>query len=305
LAHRKIFLDYTGPVDQKIIDQLLLNLKKTKEYACLNKTPGKRIYSILVECLENISKHTPKDIAVNHGKLPYVSAGEWDDSISIYAGNPVRKERTDLLAKRLDKVNNMSQEDLNILYEKILNRETRLTENGAGAGLGFILMKLKSGKKIDYSFTRIDNDFSFFELQVSVNKHTMRKLIIDQTTNSPRVIFDPEINRFEISGESRPSDVATFYLEILKWFDDYSSFLNSIQESKDPVVFDFDFEYFNSSSAKYILDFCKQIGDVRSKGKNLAIKWHYDKDDQDMLQVGHEMSKISKTPFEYVQKEID
>ena len=305
LAHRKIFLDYTGPVDQKIIDQLLQSLKKTKEFNSLNKTQGKRIYSILVECLENISKHTPKNIAGNHVKLPYISAGEWDDSISIYAGNPIQQEKQDLLIKRLDKVNNMDHEELITLYEKILNRETRLTDNGAGAGLGFILMKYKSGKKIDYSFTRINDDLSFFELQISVNKYTMRKLIIDQTVNSPRVIFDPEINRFEISGESRPSDVAAFYLEILKWFDDYSSYLNRNQEMKDPVIFNFDFEYFNSSSAKYILDFCKQIGDVRSKGKNIEIKWHYEKDDQDMLQVGHEMSKISKTPFEYVQKDME
>lgn len=305
MAHRKIFLDYTGPVDQKVIDHLLQNLKKTKEYTGLNKTPGKRVYSILVECLENIAKHTPKDIPVNHGKHPYISAGEWDDSISIYAGNPVLREKTDLLVNRLEKVNNMSQEDLTILYEKILNGETRLTDNGAGAGLGFILMKLKSGKKIDYSFTRIDDNLSFFEIQISVNKHTMRKLIIDQTLNSPSVIFDPEINRFEISGESRPSDVATFYLEILKWFDDYASYLNKSQELKEPVVFNFDLEYFNSSSAKYILDFVKQIGDVRSKGKNLEIKWHYDKDDLDMLQVGHEMSKISRTPFEYIQKDIE
>ncbi len=305
MAHRKIFLDYSGPVDQKTIDHLLQNLKKTKEFAGLNKTPGKRVYSILVECLENIAKHTPKNIVVDHVKLPYISAGEWDDSISIYAGNPIQKEKTDLLVNRLEKVNNMGQEELVTLYEKILNRETRLTDNGAGAGLGFILMKLKSGKKIDYSFTRIDNDFSFFEIQISVNKYAMRKLIIDQTVNSPRVFFDPEINRFELSGESRPSDVAAFYLEILKWFDDYSSYLNRSQEMKDPVIFNFDFEYFNSSSAKYILDFCKQIADVRSKGKNLAIKWHYDKDDLDMLQVGREMSKISKTPFEYVQKDME
>jgi hypothetical protein len=304
LAHRKIFLDYTGPVDQKIIDHLLLNLKKTNEFTSLNKTPCKRVYSILVECLENISKHTPKNISDNHRKLPYISAGEWDDSISIYAGNPVLREKEDLLANRLNKVNNMNPEELNILYEKILNRESRLSENGAGAGLGFILMKLKSGKKIDYTFTRINDNLSLFEIQISVNKHTMRKLIIDKTLNSPRVLFDPESNRFEISGESRPSDVATFYLEIMKWFDDYSSYLATNQEMKDPVVFNFDFDYFNSSSAKYILDFCKLIGDVRSKGKNLAIKWHYEKDDQDMLQVGHEMSKISKTPFEYVQKDI-
>ena len=298
-------MDYTGPVDQKVVDNLLQNLKKTKEFLSLSKIPGKRVYAILVECLENMAKHTPKDILVNQGKLPYVSAGEWDDTISIYAGNPVHHEKTEILAARLNKVNNINQEELMILYEKILNRETRLTDNGAGAGLGFILMKLKSGKKIEYSFTRIDDNISFFEIQISVNKHTMRKLIIDKTVNSPQVIFDPESNKFQISGESRPPDVAAFYLEILKWFDDYSSYLNKTQEIKDPVIFNFDLEYFNSSSAKYILDFCKQIGDVRSKGKNLEIKWHYDKDDLDMLQVGQEMSRISKTPFEYVMKEID
>jgi hypothetical protein len=305
LAQRKIFLDHSGPVDQEVIDNLLQNLKKTKEYISMNKTPGKRVYAILVECLENIAKHTPENIPVNHDKQTYITAGEWDDTVSIYAGNPVHNDKKELLTCRLEKVNSMNQEDLLVLYEKILNRETRLSDNGAGAGLGFILMKLKSGKKIDYSFTRIDDSYSFFEIQISVNKHTMRKLIIDPTVNSPRVIFDPEINRFEISGESRPSDVASFYLEILKWFDDYSLYINKMQELKEPVVFNFDLEYFNSSSAKYILDFCKQIGDVRSKGKNLAIKWHYDQDDLDMLQVGREMSRISKTPFEYIEKEIE
>ena len=28
---------------------------------------------------------------------------------------------------------------------------------------------------------------------------------------------------------------------------------------KDPIEFNLDFNYFNSSSAKYILDFCKKI----------------------------------------------
>ena len=305
MAKRKIFLDYSGPVDQSVIDSILHNLKETQEYSSLAMVPGKRVYSIIVECLENISKHSVRDPDYKNGKYPYITAGEWEDCISIRAGNPVSNEKTDMLAARLKKVNNMNMEGLTDLYEHILNREARLSENGAGAGLGFILMRLKSGRKIDFSFTRINDSYSLFEIQVSVNKNTMRKLIIDKTVNSPSVIFDPEINRFEISGESRPSDVASFYLEILKWFDDYASSPGMMQEQKDPAVFNFDFEYFNSSSAKYLLDFCKQIGDARSKGRNLEVRWYYDKDDLDMLQVGREMSKISRTPFEYIEKDID
>jgi hypothetical protein len=84
--------------------------------------------------------------------------------------------------------------------------------------------------------------------------------------------------------------------------DDYSGHLLKVQESREPVVFNFDFEYFNSSSAKYILDFCKQISSIRSKGKDIEVKWHYEEDDMDMLEVGREMSRMSKLPFEFVKK---
>jgi hypothetical protein len=130
----------------------------------------------------------------------------------------------------------------------------------------------------------------------------MKKLIIDQTSNSPRVILDPDLNRYEIVGESRPPDVEGFYHDILDWFDDYSHYVLT-REVRDPVIVNLDFDYFNSSSAKYILDFCKKIAGVRSKGKDISVKWHYEDDDSDMLQTGKEMSKMARFPFEYVTRE--
>jgi hypothetical protein len=132
----------------------------------------------------------------------------------------------------------------------------------------------------------------------------MRKLIFEKTENSPKVILDPEKNVFEISGESRPPDVSAFYGEILRWLDDYSLQLLKSQETANPLVFNFDLEYFNSSSAKYILDFCKQVASIRSKGKKIAVRWKYEKDDVDMLEAGREMSRIAKLPFEFEMKAI-
>ena len=133
----------------------------------------------------------------------------------------------------------------------------------------------------------------------------MRKLIIDKTANSPKVVLDPENNMFEISGESRPPDVTAFYTEILRWLDDYTMHIVKFHDdSKYPLEFNLDFEYFNSSSAKYILDFCKQISNVRSRGKDVTVKWHYENDDMDMLEVGREMSRIARIPFEYIQKDL-
>lgn len=297
------FLDYSGPVDYQIIDRLLLELKNKEEYINLPKLISKRIYAILVECLENIAKHSLQNCPPYVRQQPFISVSEDVEKIIITTGNAVREDKKARLIRIIDHINQLDHEALVNLYEEKINRVSGPDENGAE--LGFIIMKMKSGKSIEYNFLDHNNGFSDFEIRITVNKHIMRKLIIDKTTNSPKVILDPERNIFEISGESRPPDVAGFYSEILNWFDDYSSFLNRTGEKGEPVVFNLDFEYFNSSSAKYILDFCKQIAAERSKGRNVMVRWHYEKDDSDMLESGKEMSRIAKIPFEYNLKNIE
>ena len=302
MAETGKFLEYSGQVDYKIIDQLLKKLKKSQEFINLDKTTGKRIYAILVECLENIAKHSVKKSAVDIKIQPTILVRKLNDKIVIKASNPVAIDKTGELIRRLNQVNYLKEKVLGTLYENKINKVS--DQEGNGAGLGFMLMKLKSGNKITYKFTRIDNDYTYFELKISVNEYLMRKLIINQTANSPKVILDPDKKIFEISGESRPPDVPVFYDEILRWMDDYTQHITKTHDSRDPVEFNLDFEYFNSSSAKYILDFCKQLAQVRSKGKEVTVRWHYEDDDMDMLEVGREMSRMAKVPFEYIRKDI-
>lgn len=132
----------------------------------------------------------------------------------------------------------------------------------------------------------------------------MRKLILDQTLNSPKVILDPENKIYEISGESKPPDVREFYDQIITWMDDFSLQLIKAGEKSEPVLFKFDFGYFNSSSGKMILDICKVLARLQARGMNVKINWHYEKDDVDMLEVGQEISRIIKFPFEYTETEV-
>jgi hypothetical protein len=131
----------------------------------------------------------------------------------------------------------------------------------------------------------------------------MRKLIIDQTSNSPKVILDPENRIYEISGESRPPDVREFYDQIINWMDDFSLQLVKADAKTEPVIFTFNFEYFNSSSGKLILDICKVLARLNARGMNVTVNWLYEKDDVDMLAVGQEISRIVKFDFCYTETE--
>jgi hypothetical protein len=294
-------LDYSGYADHKSIDRILSDLKKSEHFKSLDKTTGKRVYAVIVECLENISRHSTGEKAPGMKFKPYLKADEISGKVVVRTGNAVPVEQITELKERLDQINQMEESELTELYEKIINMEARPGEKGAG--LGFVVMMLKSRNPLIYGFTGIDCRFSFFETEITVNRYIMRKLIVDKTASSPKVILDPEKGVFEISGESRPHDVGNFYGEILTWFDDYSLHLLKSPESIDPLVFKFDLEYFNSSSAKYILDFCKQMASVKSKGKKVEVRWQYEEDDSDMLEAGREMSRIAKLPFEFVRKE--
>ena len=134
----------------------------------------------------------------------------------------------------------------------------------------------------------------------------MEKLIIDATLNTPSVILDPEKNLFQFTGESRPENVRNFYIPVLEWLENYTSEVASQdKENKSRVhEFHFNFEYFNSTSAKYILDLFKTLSNLHSEGINVLVYWHYEEDDEDMLEVGKEMSRMSRLNFDYIKTEV-
>jgi hypothetical protein len=299
MSESDIFLDYRGPLDFAIIDSILKKLKESREFILLNKTTGKRLYSMVVECLENICKHADLKLANNPATYSHILARMENDKIVIIAGNPVTDVAKNNISARIDHINNSNEDTLISSYEEKIKGD--VISDDKCAGLGFIYMALKSGNKLAYSFIPLIGDFSYFEIKITLNKYIMRKLIIERKSSSPEVILDPEKQIYLISGESRPPDVREFYGQIVTWLEDFGSQIIKSKDIRDPFVFNFNFEYFNSSSGKLILDICKILAGLNSKGANITINWHFDKDDYDMLEAGKEISRIVKFPFEYVE----
>lgn len=134
----------------------------------------------------------------------------------------------------------------------------------------------------------------------------MKSLKIEPTENSPKVYFILENNFFEISGESRPENVRKFYEPIMNWLDELVNFLSSskfMSTDKRPLTFNFKFEYFNSPSAKLIVEMLKKIKEPYSKGVQVKINWYYEEDNDEMRRTGEEFSKIIGIPFEYIEVE--
>ena len=131
----------------------------------------------------------------------------------------------------------------------------------------------------------------------------MDAILLEGSPTTPKVIMDSAANKFEISGESRPENTAKFYAPIIEWLSAYSSVLyfqkNSFGKS-NKLSFDFKFEYFNSTSAKFILDIFYNLQKIQKQGCEVEIIWNYDKRDSDMKESGEEFSKyVPELPIKY------
>ena len=168
-AH-EITLVYEGEITHQITKAFT---SLTESNMAKEDEPGnvqRKVFHVMVECLQNISKHaddfTSNDFLFSGRGIFLVSKG--DDEYSVTTGNAVDNDRIEELTSMLETINKMDKEELKGLYKKQM-KEGRLSDKG-GAGLGFIDIKRKTGRDLEYHFLPISNDTSFFLLTSTISR---------------------------------------------------------------------------------------------------------------------------------------
>jgi len=115
----------------------------------------------------------------------------------------------------------------------------------------------------------------------------------------PKVILDKDNNKFEISGQSIPEDVVSFYAPILDWLDNYIQNPNENTEVALKMV------YYNTSSSKMIYEIIKRLNDLYKNKHAAKILWYYAIDDEDMEEAGRKYEEMFKVPFEFIGYDPD
>lgn len=126
----------------------------------------------------------------------------------------------------------------------------------------------------------------------------MEKLIIEESSNSPKIVFDIEQNTFYIKGKSVIEEVDEFYEPVITWLE------NAEHKLDGTLNFQFDLEYFNIASSKRILFILYKLNEYKLKGKDIKVTWNFNIDDEDMKEVGEDFACMVNVPFDFISKEI-
>ena len=116
----------------------------------------------------------------------------------------------------------------------------------------------------------------------------------DGTAKTPSINFDLKNGSLQIKGWSVPENAIEFYVPLLEALDKYTSAV------KPATNVDISLEYFNTSSSKSILGVFKKLERIQQSGSEVTINWHYEKDDEDMLQALEDYKAVVKLPINAV-----
>lgn len=129
----------------------------------------KKTLFLIVESVQNIIRHGARKSTEQKG-LMVISKKK--DGLYLTTGNSIDARNVDDLRQKIDKINQMKEQDLKIEYKRILTEES-FSEQG-GAGLGLIQIARKTLQKIDYSFEKIDATHYFFLMVIKIPKNSLR-----------------------------------------------------------------------------------------------------------------------------------
>jgi len=168
----EVILEYSGNVTFALIDRMLDKLIEVPAFKKIRRNIQKKLYGIFVECIENIYKNTGNglDYFSKDKKPSYIRVGKQNGKFFISSGNIIANKRIKSLKNRIDMINDLDHEGLKSAYADILGKETLTVEEGAG--LGLITIALRSGNKIKYNFTHLDDRHSYYEMKIDVPNAT-------------------------------------------------------------------------------------------------------------------------------------
>ncbi len=163
----KSILSYQGPLSFSTIDQLLSEFKIASQEHEISFRTYKKMISVMIEALENITKYSDQIQCVStekDGLCPACYINRGNSSIELITTNPVKKDDVALLRSIIDNVNKQNREELKDLYKSTITNG-KFSPKG-GAGLGFIEMAKTAGNKLEYTFKELKGGYSIYTFRV-------------------------------------------------------------------------------------------------------------------------------------------
>jgi hypothetical protein len=120
---------------------------------------------------------------------------------------------------------------------------------------------------------------------------------IKETLHTPSVNIFNDDNLIVVSGTSRLEDPSIFYQQLAELYEEY------FPAFKEKVVLDFNLNYINTSSSKWLFHILKNLQVKYSGQKAITVNWYYEEDDDIIMEAGEVFQSLLEIPVNLISIE--
>lgn len=162
LEENNIYLVFKGDFHQNNVLALFEILRKQMAENAITI----KLKNVMIEIIQNIEKHGENINGSEDWKPGMLTIHELNDKFYITATNYIKKDNIKALSQKIDYYNSLSPSELSALYREKLFNETDISSNKTG--LGLIDICRRSGEKIFYDFSDVNENYSIFYIQTAI-----------------------------------------------------------------------------------------------------------------------------------------
>jgi hypothetical protein len=164
MREHHFLLTYKGNVSHEIVIAVLALAEKKMDIDGTVLPIKKKVFNVLIECLQNISYHAEVQ---NNSRDGLIMIGRNGNAFIVYSSNLVANENVEELKGKIETINAATKEQLTQMYRDLISAPHH-SEKGT-AGLGLIDIAKKSGSKIEYLFSPFDEKRSYFVMSTNIS----------------------------------------------------------------------------------------------------------------------------------------
>lgn len=166
MSDNELILAYRDHISEETVQQLLSITELKLVQSVGEKKLRKRVFHILVECLQNVVNHSAN--SKYDDEVPSILLmGRHENEFFIITGNRIENEEIESFTQKIDEINSWDHQDMRDIYSTKLGKSEYSAKGGAGLGLMDIYKR--SGKKLKYQIEPIDEKISFLSLHIAVD----------------------------------------------------------------------------------------------------------------------------------------
>jgi len=166
---KKIYMIWSGHFTPGIGEEVLSLTEAKLTEEDIDSALRRRVFNIMIEILENVSKYNLGREAEQKYGMPVVLVRLEERKFILTTGNLILNTRVSDLKVKLDKINSFDSEGLKTLFFTSLSAQSIDTDSTGNMGL--ISMARKSGSKLNYQFEEVNDQYSYFMLNVRIEEH--------------------------------------------------------------------------------------------------------------------------------------